>query len=216
MPADLTAGGCSPCHGHWQRDLTPSVRFFFAAAPASSNLSAPSVFTSTVTGTSGIAALLPRKWTYCPHRAAAPRLHSGGYRTSWKSECAETGDREDGEATGTNEAGNIATGGEATSPVPPGSPSAELGLDDWQCPICFGNYPQQARVRPQCCGSLICIECTRQIVGRELAAIREQIRRNSGRANGAQQRRRRLPFSCPMCRQRSALQRDAEMVHRSN
>lgn len=85
MPADLTAGGGSPCHGHWQRDLTPSVRFF-AAAPASSNLSAPSVFASTVTGTSGIAAPLPRNWTYCPHRAAAPRLHSGGYRTSCEPE----------------------------------------------------------------------------------------------------------------------------------
>ncbi len=33
---------------------------------------------------------------------------------------AETGDREDGEATGADEAENIATGGEATSPVPPG------------------------------------------------------------------------------------------------
>ena len=108
---------------------------------------------------------------------------------------AETGDGEDGEVTGTDEAGNIATGGEATSPIPPGSPGAELGPDDWQCPICFGNHPQQARVRPQCCGSLINIEFTRQIVGRELAAIREQIR---------------LPFSCPMCRRRSAFQRDAD------
>ena len=123
---------------------------------------------------------------------------------------AETGDREVGEAAGADEAGNMTTGGEATSPASPDSPSAGLGPVDWQCPICFGNHPQQARVRPQCCGSLICIECTRQIVGRERVAIREQIRRGSGRANGAQQRRRRLPFSCPMCRRRSALQRGAD------
>ena len=116
-----------------------------------------------------------------------------------------TGIREAGVAAGAGEVGDDNTGAGAARPDSPG---------DWRCPICSEDCPQHARVRPPCCDRLICGDCSEQIVQHELAAVRGQIRRNR-RANGAQQRRRRLPFSCPFCRRRSALRSGAQGAART-
>ena len=125
-------------------------------------------------------------------------------------------DAANGEAVGNpavgapHEGENVIFAGRATPPLTsPDSPSGGSDVDDWQCPICYESRPLHARIRSPCCGNLICEECTRQIVQRELDAVREDIRRSFRRPNGAQQRRRRLPFICPMCRHRSAISRNA-------
>ena len=121
---------------------------------------------------------------------------------------AGTGDRVDGAAAGADDFGNFITGGEATSPpASPERPSGGLGPVDWQCPICYENRPQRARVSPQCCEESHLLRIYETNCGTRAGSNMELIRRGSGRVNGAQQRRRRLPFICSMCRRRSALQR---------
>ena len=80
------------------------------------------------------------------------------------------------------------------------------GAESWQCTVCYQEPPPAERIAMPCCNNSLCATCTRRVVSDELARVRSDIRRNNnpGRANGGQQRRRRLPFICPFCRHRSS------------